>query len=403
MRIGINSQGYPIVRMIEGKVERATYVPLSDAYKWASSACRRYNRWVPYRLRIDSSDLQRKFWRLGRERVDICHLFNAISYGREPWVVTFETVVPRFGCVLQNLSRTQDAFETLARVRSVRCAIDRLARDSCRQIIALSECTRQIQLSLLQLFPEHRDKVESKLVTLHPPQVVRVPEYQAKHRDLRQGVNFLFVGSSFFRKGGREILEAFAMIRRRWGAQVHLTVISALRIDNYATAESLSDVDSARRFIGENREWLTWHDSLPNECVLKLMEMADVGLLPTHADTYGFSVLEFQACGTPVITTDVRALPEINNSNVGWVIELPKNRFGEARYATEEQREENRRLIRTGLEKCVEEILVDRDAVRMKAENAIRRIRNEHDPVAYGETLRQVYLEAVGDSLHRSG
>ena len=35
--------------------------------------------------------------------------------------------------------------------------------------------------------------------------------------------------------------------------------------------------------------------------------------------------MEFQACGLPRITTDVRALPEINNDKYGWLIQVAKN------------------------------------------------------------------------------
>lgn len=46
------------------------------------------------------------------------------------------------------------------------------------------------------------------------------------------------------------------------------------------------------------------------------MKKAHVCLLPTWMDTFAYSVLEAQACGTPVISTSLRALTEINNENV---------------------------------------------------------------------------------------
>ncbi len=63
---------------------------------------------------------------------------------------------------------------------------------------------------------------------------------------------------------------------------------------------------------------------MPNQQVLELLKTCDVGLLPTYADTYGFSALEAQSAACPVISTDVRALPEINNTEVGWLINVPK-------------------------------------------------------------------------------
>lgn len=71
------------------------------------------------------------------------------------------------------------------------------------------------------------------------------------------------------------------------------------------------------------------HTSLSNDAVLEMIKTSDVGLLPTWQETYGFSVLEMQACGCPVITTNVRALPEINPENAGWLIRCPLNSMSE--------------------------------------------------------------------------
>ncbi len=91
-------------------------------------------------------------------------------------------------------------------------------------------------------------------------------------------------------------------------------------------------------FIQGNREWINYFPQLPNSEVLDMMKKAHIGLLPTYADTYGYSVLEFQAAGCPVVTTNVRSLPEINDNDKGWLIEVPKNRMGEAIYSTDTDR-----------------------------------------------------------------
>lgn len=62
------------------------------------------------------------------------------------------------------------------------------------------------------------------------------------------------------------------------------------------------------------------------------MKKSDVGLLPTWADTYGYSVLEFQACGCPVISSNTRGLPEINNNEAGWIINMPLTKLKEIDY-----------------------------------------------------------------------
>jgi glycosyltransferase involved in cell wall biosynthesis len=121
------------------------------------------------------------------------------------------------------------------------------------------------------------------------------------------------------------------------------------------------------------------------------MRAADVGLLPSYADTYGFSVLELQACGVPVITTDIRALPEINNAAFGWLIKVPKNALGEALYTTAEEREALSQSIRSDLAQIVRDIAADPVQIAVKGTAALERIRKEHDPATYADALRQVY------------
>ena len=113
----------------------------------------------------------------------------------------------------------------------------------------------------------------------------------------------------------------------------------------------------------------------------------DVGLLPTWADTFGYSILEFQACGCPVITTDVRAISEINDWSCGWLIKVPKNDFGEIVWSEEEEKLEISKCIQTALEDSIVDILDNYDSIRQKGYNCVDRIRRYHDPERYGNDL----------------
>ena len=86
--------------------------------------------------------------------------------------------------------------------------------------------------------------------------------------------------------------------------------------------QSCQDSPTCLHLIGVQKQpklhkWISYVPKLTNNETLELMKKSHIGLLPTYADTYGYSVLEFQAAGCPVITTNVRALPEINNNNLG--------------------------------------------------------------------------------------
>jgi glycosyltransferase involved in cell wall biosynthesis len=109
-----------------------------------------------------------------------------------------------------------------------------------------------------------------------------------------------------------------------------------------------------------------------------------VGLLTTWADSYGYSCLEFQACGCPVISTDVRSLPEINNDKCGWVIPVAKNKtWLDAKLDTEKDRLDFSNHLSKKLIEIFETILTRPDgraAIYEKGLNAIDRINKKHNP-----------------------
>jgi glycosyltransferase involved in cell wall biosynthesis len=198
------------------------------------------------------------------------------------------------------------------------------------------------------------------------------------------------------------MLLAFQQLRKD-GLDVVLTIVSSLAIDDYAAKETDVDVANAQKLIDDNRSWIAHHRSLPNEAVLDLMKSSHVGLLPTYADTYGYSVLELQACGCPVITTDVRALPEINDENTGWIIKLPKNEMGEALYTSDEDRSQIANAITSGIAAIVRAIVQNRSDIQVKTDVALERIRVAHSPERHAERLREIYRGAVIDEARLSG
>lgn len=121
------------------------------------------------------------------------------------------------------------------------------------------------------------------------------------------------------------------------------------------------------------------------------MKHSHVGLLPTWAETYGYVVLEAQAAGSPVITTDIRALPEINNEQVGWLIPVPKDSSGNGLLATAQQRTEFSARVEAGLERAIREVLQNRESVKEKGIRSLERIRAHHDPGRAAAHLEEIY------------
>jgi glycosyltransferase involved in cell wall biosynthesis len=390
MRVGIQGRDYAVSRNIADLVKGIDYVRVCDIYE----ILRKVYRAAVAGVRLfdhHRQDLRARFFDFEINRVDVLHFFNVVSFGKTPWVSTFETVLPRYQISLTCHHGRYPGYGSLKADTAVERALEAMSRPACRNIIAISNCSARMQKQMLQLYPEYREAIENKIVVLHPPQAAFFPDYHSKRLPQDGPIRFMFVGGSFFRKGGAEMLAAFQQLRKD-GLDCVLTIVSSLAVDDYATKETLADVANARRAINDNREWISHHRSLSNEDVLELMKASHVGLLPTYADTYGYSVLEFQACGCPVITTDVRALPEINDERSGWVIRLPKNWMGEAIYTKDDDRSKIAKTITSGIIAAVRNIMRNKTDIQAKADVALKRIRVEHSLELHAERLREIYL-----------
>ena len=396
MKIGVLAYRfdyYTNLRNIVYKLPEAEYVPVHDLYSILRRGALFANNHLGKPL-FHTFDLNNQFDDFEFNKVDVLHFSNGISYGRIPWVTTFETFVPRFSGLMQRYHGKQKY--PIKMTPLIARGFDALNNPACKKIIAMSSCAAKMQRDLLSELPvEDREAISNKLVVLHPPQEVLRESVEIRNYDLTNPIRFILVGAGFFRKGGREILLAFDKLIREERAPIKLIIVSSLRLDSYAAQETESDRVWALEFIRARSEWIEYHSTLPNEQVIDLIKTCDIGLLPTWADTYGFSVLEAQACGCPVISTDIRALPEINNTNVGWLIRVPKNEMGEALYSTPEERAKLSEQIQMGLEAMIRTIVADSSVIAQKGQAALERIRVEHDPQAYAESLRQIYRAAL--------
>jgi len=185
------------------------------------------------------------------------------------------------------------------------------------------------------------------------------------------------------------------MLKEKNNYDIELIIISSLAINNYVTKEFANDIQHVRLLIHENKDWIKYFSRLENYEVLEWMKKSHVGLLLTYADTYGYAVLEFQAAGCPVVSTNIRALPEINSNDNGWIIKIPKNYLGEAIYSTKEDRLIIRNLIREGLEQVVHEIFSDKKIILEKSKNSIININKNHSIQNYSKKMSEIYRKAL--------
>jgi glycosyltransferase involved in cell wall biosynthesis len=392
--LAYRQQYYTYQRTIMNLVPDCEYTGLRDVYSYLRAAVLRFNQLVGSN-RLNYFNLNNLFHDFGFNRVDLLHLFNGVDLsGRHRWLTSFETIVPRLTSTLEPRDAAglrHPSFNGL-NGRALRA----LAADNCKALLPLSQNARAAQLSLMQDAPaELADAIAVKMRVLHPPQPLLIQSLDEKPRRAGGKIRFLFVGASFFRKGGREILLAFEKLVCEERLPVELVLISSISPDDYTRKVTPADIQSVRDFIAQNGDWVTLYPAVPNEFVLEQMRQADVGLLPTYADTYGLSILEFQAAGCPVITTNVRAIPEMNTPETGWVIEVPKDTLGEALYRTTAERADLSEHIIQGLLRSVREICQQPELLTRKGQAALRRVVRDHDPASYTRVLTDIYQQAL--------
>jgi glycosyltransferase involved in cell wall biosynthesis len=146
--------------------------------------------------------------------------------------------------------------------------------------------------------------------------------------------------------------------------------------------------------------------SLPHQKVLDVIKRSHVGLLPSYAETYGYSILEAQAAACPAITTNVRAFPEINNEDVGWIINVQKDEKEDALMWPRQEKERTSLILRRELVRIIGEIVDSPSLIREKGIRALARIREDHAPYKRAATMAAIYDSALGiaqTSIHSLG
>lgn len=126
------------------------------------------------------------------------------------------------------------------------------------------------------------------------PDIVRMVE-QADRID-RVPRRILFVGHCIKTKGVFELVEACRQI-----PQVELRLVGAV----------MPEIKKELREVVAGASWLKILGNLSFEDVIREMLQCDVFVLPTYTEGFPNVILESMACGCPIVTTPVGAIPQM--------------------------------------------------------------------------------------------
>ena len=201
--------------------------------------------------------------------------------------------------------------------RSLRVAyITRLlASPNCKRLLFWSEAGRRTLVTYGQV---SNPTVLAKADVVYPA-VRRVADQEIRYRD--RAVNLLFSGD-FFRKGGANVLDAFEQAQKHF-PDIRLTLCCDEAIDFNTT-----NLPMRNDYLGRIRAnpGIRLGRVSRRTMMEELLPEADVFLVPTYNEAFGFAILEAMAFGVPVISTTHFAIPEMIDHGVsGYLVDT--NRF----------------------------------------------------------------------------
>ncbi len=204
------------------------------------------------------------------------------------------------------------------------------------KVIAVSAATRRDVTNILGVPPEKVRKIynapDPRFLELTPGAGAHDSESRREYRQQileRYQINYpfiLYVGNIRPQKNIPRLVEAFAFLRGHLAESDHLSdlrlIIIGDEISRYPAvrlAVMQSRVEDSVRFLG----------FVPIDTLRVFYEAASVFAFPSLYEGFGLPPLEAMAAGTPVVTSNVSALPEVVGNAA--VLVNPENVFDIAR------------------------------------------------------------------------
>jgi glycosyltransferase involved in cell wall biosynthesis len=311
--------------------------------------------------------------------VDMLHLWQQIPDTSLPWVVTTSSGLP---------------FPWNWPSRDASRALELLASEQCHAILVSNNEAHEKQIRKASIDTRLSQTIIDKMIFQPPAQPSYFNTLDEKQRDSK-AIRIAFVGHGFFRKGGVELLLAFERARKKF-SQFQLTVVSR----GVMAANDIFDVDyerSARARAILESVGVRWVPQMPHHEVIALLKSSDIVMLPSFAETYGYSVLEAQACGCATVTTDIGSFQETNLDDCGWRCLLGLDR--DFRSYTKDEKTAVSRSLENQLLAILEMIAQSPDIIDCRGRHALNQIRRKHDPEMLARRLHDLYSSALGTEI----
>ncbi|MEM6412622.1 MAG: glycosyltransferase family 4 protein [Pseudomonadota bacterium] len=343
--------------------------------------------------RIPFHRLERRgtFWDktpvLLRAPVPLVHTFNHVPMNGPPFVVSFESELPFY-------LGPQRAWQH-------RIGHALLASERCRAILSFSDWAADLARKKFHDagLPEISGKIAIFRGAVVPSQtpdrrIFDPPATWSEKTPLR----LIFVGGDGLRKGIAPLLDAVAILRAK-GANIELTVVSAMVPRSYAVAEGGVSAESLCQKMTE-APWVTHHRFLSYADVREAMSRHHMLVLPTLDETLGWVVIEAAMEGLSCVASTSYALPElVDDGRTGRLIPLPvtgtrrwTGLWAQDRLAALQEAYD---ILRNGLVDSLSELLNAPSLIAQRGLAAKLKLEQLYHPDAASRQLSAIYDRAL--------
>lgn len=238
---------------------------------------------------------------------DLLHFLNMIPAHTTttPYIIEFEHVSALYN------------FGDMGLVEKAKIA---LRSEWCKAIICSSKASEQ---TLKVLLGSEYHQISKKVHLVYPAICVsqEAPANRAHKKSSK--LNILFVGNLCYLKGMEELFMALRLEPKI------LNKISLNIISNDAT-KLIQKYPDLRGCINYFQPKFS-----KSEILEKFYSKADLFMMPTKRDTFGFAIIDALACGLPIISTKQFAIPElIDDGKDGILLELTNHTLSKTIYLT---------------------------------------------------------------------
>ena len=284
-----------------------------------------------------------------------------------PWVVDIEHI---------------GSFGNFRNERVKRIALKLLSSEYCKKI--LPHC----KASMYSFFNAWNPPTEIKQKTEVIYPAIESRKFKKKKSEVVR-IGFLATRKAFYEKGGRELLEAFKILCRKYD-RIELWIKSKVPEELRRKYEKLP--------IRIIEDFYSTREQLFKD----FYENLDIFCLPTYIDSFGYSLLEAMSAGLPIVATSIFAIPEIvEDGKNGFLIPSPLSDFREDFVIEMFDREVlKRKMLKDVVGGLVEKlsILIESSSLRNKMGAYGRMLieRGKFSIKSRNKKLKEIYLESTG-------